>query len=57
MRPHSLACGSSSAVEVWFLIDQGMVVVLTPVLVLWTSALNPIVGHCVRQTTLLLPSF
>ena len=29
MRPHSLACGSSSAVEVWFLIDQGLVLVLT----------------------------
>ena len=29
MRPHSLACSSPPAVEVWFLIDQGLVLVLT----------------------------
>jgi len=29
MKPHSLACSSSPAVEVWFLIDQGLVLVLT----------------------------
>ena len=44
MKPHSLACGSPPAVEVWFLIDQGLLLVLTTVLVLWTPALNPIGG-------------
>ena len=29
MKPHSLACSSPPAVEVWFLIDQGLVLVLT----------------------------
>ena len=29
MKPHSLACGSPSAVEVCFLRDQGLVLVLT----------------------------
>ena len=29
MKPHSLACSSSPSVEVWFLIDQGLVLVLT----------------------------
>ena len=57
MKPHSLACSSPPAVDVCFLINQGLVLVLTTVLVLWTPALNPIVGHCVRKTTLLLPSF
>ena len=57
MKPHSVACRSAPSVEVWFQIDQGLVLVLTTVLVLWTPALNPIVGHCVRKTTLLLPSF
>ena len=29
MKPYSLACSSPPAVEVWFLIDQGLVLVLT----------------------------
>ena len=29
MKPHSLACSSPPAVEVWFLIDQGLILVLT----------------------------
>ena len=29
IKPHSLACSSPPAVEVWFLIDQGLVLVLT----------------------------
>ena len=29
MKPHSLACSSPPAVEVCFLIDQGLVLVLT----------------------------
>ena len=33
----------------WFLIDQGLVLVL--VLVLWSPALNPILGTFMRQTT------
>ena len=29
MKPHSLACSSPPAAEVWFLIDQGLVLFLT----------------------------
>ena len=29
MKPHSVACSPPPAVEVWFLIDQGLVLVLT----------------------------
>ena len=38
-------------------IDQGLVLVLTLCVVLWTPSLSPILGHSVRQTTMPLPSF
>ena len=28
MKPHSLACSSPPAVEVWFLVDLGLVLIL-----------------------------
>ena len=45
----------TSCCAAWFLIDQGRVLVLVPVL--WTPALNPLLGHSIKQTTLVLISF